>query len=201
VEHESLTAPGVPMPLTWLRRPEAWSLADKQLTIRAGAQTDWFADPGGRVPIRTAPALVGRPPDRDFTLTARVHVDARATFDAGVLFIYADDETWAKLCLERSPEGEPTLVSVVTHGTSDDCNSEIVGANEAWLRLARIGDAIAFHASRDGSRWRLIRHFRLPVADFEIGFSSQSPTGTGCTATFAEIAYTDTRLADLRDGS
>ena len=74
-----------------------------QLTIEAGAETDWFADPAGGEPVVNAPALVGRPPDEEFTLWARVRVDAASAFDAGALFIYCDDTMWAKLCLELSP--------------------------------------------------------------------------------------------------
>jgi regulation of enolase protein 1 (concanavalin A-like superfamily) len=201
VGEETVNLAALPMPLTWLRRPAAWSLEGEELTIAAGAQTDWFADPGGRDPVLNAPVLVGTPTDRDFTLAARVSLDGAATFDAGVLFIHADDQTWAKLCLERSPQGRPTIVSVVTRDESDDCNSEATEIAEAWLRIARSGEAIAFHASTDGVRWELIRHFRLRAPDFAVGFAAQSPTGPGCSVTFAEIVYANRQLADLRDGS
>jgi len=116
-----------------------------------------------------------------------------------VLFVHANDTTWAKLCLERSPRGELMIVSVVTRGTSDDCNSYAVNGNHAWLRVARVEGAFAFHASRDGGRWELIRHFGLPSSDVRIGFEVQSPTGEGCRATFADIAYSSRQLVDLRD--
>jgi len=186
------------MQLTWLGSPPVWH-NDGSLTIDAPPTSDWFIDPAGAVAITNAPALIGRPPDDDFLLTARVVVDAAARFDAGVLFVYADDTTWAKLCLERSPEGRMMIVSVVTRGTSDDCNSHIIDGNDAWLRVARVNGAFAFHASRDGERWQLIRHFGLPISDVQIGFEAQSPTGNGCRATFADIAYASRQLADLRD--
>ena len=191
----------LPMPVAWLRQPAASSIDGEGLTITAGPRTDWFADPGGGTPVLNAPALVGRPPDDEFTLAARVRVEAVAMFDAGVLFVHADDETWAKLCLERSPEGEPTIVSVVTRGVSDDCNSETIETDEAWFRLARRGKELAFHVSANGRRWDLVRHFALPAGDLKVGFAAQSPTGSGCRATFTEIAYANRRLADLRDGS
>ena len=93
------------------------------------------------------------------------------------------------------------IVSVVTRGTSDDCNSETVDGNTAWLRVARIDDTFAFHASDDGERWGLVRHFGLPTSDVQIGFEVQSPTGNGCRASFADIAYATRRLTDLRDRS
>ena len=188
----------LPLPLVWLREPAAWS-ADGGLTIDAPGTSDWFIDPSGTATVTNAPALLGRPQDEDFTLLARVRVDAAATFDAGVLFLYADDTTWAKLCLERSPDGRMMVVSVVTRGTSDDCNSHIVAGNSAWLRVARSKGAFAFHSSTDGARWQLIRHFGLPAGDVQVGFEAQSPTGDGCRATFADIAYASRQLTDLRD--
>jgi uncharacterized protein len=201
VAAEAVDLPALPMPLEWLREPESWSSEGGALTIAAGPRTDWFVDPGGAEPVLNAPALVGIPPDRDFTLAARVRVDAAATFDAGVLLVHRDDRTWAKLCLERSPEGEPTIVSVVTRGVSDDCNSWTCERGEAWLRVARLGDAFALHASADGGRWELVRYFGLPPGEVRLGFEVQSPTGAGCRATFAALAYEAGRLASLRDGS
>ena len=188
----------LPMHLTWLGPPPPWS-DERGLTIDAPAASDWFIDPSGASAVANAPALLGRPPDDAFLLSARVEVDAKATFDAGVLFVYANDTTWAKLCLERSPQGGMMIVSVVTRGTSDDCNSYTVNGNHAWLRAARLKSAFAFHASRDGERWDLIRHFGLPIGDVRIGFEVQSPTGEGCRATFADIAYASRQLTDLRD--
>ena len=59
--------------------------------------------------------------------------------------------SWAKLCFEYSPQREPMVVSVVTRGLSDDCNSFVVDGATVWLRIARVGSAFAFHASTDGA--------------------------------------------------
>jgi regulation of enolase protein 1 (concanavalin A-like superfamily) len=160
-----IVIPSLPMGFSWLRPPLDWSLDGGAPRIGAGPKTDWFADPAGGVPVLNAPALVGRPPDEDFTLLARVRIDAASTFDAGVLFVHGDDKTWAKHCLELSPQGQPMIVSVVTRGVSDDCNSQTVEGGEVWLRLARANGVFAFHVSRDGERWELVRFFALPVRD------------------------------------
>jgi regulation of enolase protein 1 (concanavalin A-like superfamily) len=76
----------------------------------------------------------------------------------------------------------------------------VVGAT-AWLRIARVDQAFAFHWSADGQRWRFVRLFRLPVAGVRIGFIAQSPIGEGSTATFDHVALAERRLADLRDGT
>ena len=96
----------------------------------------------------------------------------------------------------------PMVVSVVTRDVSDDCNSFVVPGNQIWLRAARIGRAHAFHASTDGRRWQLVRHFRLTDADtVEVGFIAQSPVGEGCGVTFSNIAFEPVTLGDLRDGT
>jgi regulation of enolase protein 1 (concanavalin A-like superfamily) len=114
----------------------------------------------------------------------------------------AGDHVWAKLALERSPQGEAMVVSVVTRGVSDDANGAVVAGHTVWLRVARIGGACALHASPDGERWDLVRHFALGAPDaLAAGFLAQSPSGEGCTATFDEIRFAARTLADLRDGS
>src|SRR6266700_6283128 len=176
----AVTLAGMPFPLRWLSPPAAWSHAQDVLTIDAGPRTDWFVDPGGSsAPVLTAPALVGSA-DGDFMLKARVHVDFAATFDAAALIVHAGERAWAKLCLERSPQAEPMVVSVVTRGVSDDCNSQLVDGDSIWLRISRLGAAFALHASMDGSLWQLVRHFALDrVETVAIGFLAQSPLGEG----------------------
>jgi len=131
------------------------------------------------------------PPDPTFTLQAKVTVEFAATYDAGTLFLYAHD----------SPQGQPMVVSVVTRGVSDDCNSVDIAGNSVYLRVYRHGKVLAFHYSRDGHYWHFVRHFSLgDVEDLRVGFSVQSPTGQGCTATFSEIRYAPGTLSDLRHG-
>ena len=192
--------PDVALELRWHLPPEDWDLAAGILTVKTGARTDLFIDPSGEPPVGNAPCLLGSS-SGDFLLSARVTVEFAARFDAGALLIHVDDRSWAKLCFEYAPLEVPTVVSVVTRGLSDDCNSYPAESNTTWLRVARRGGAFAFHCSADGERWRLVRHFALAqAADVAIGFLAQSPEGDGCTATFDSIRYRVERLGDLRSG-
>jgi len=168
------------------------------LTLAAGARTDLFVSPGGSPPTLNAPALVVGT-EGDFLLAATVRAELRATFDAGALLLWRDETTWAKLALERSPEGRATVVSVVTRGVSDDCNSVALPEPEARLRVARIGGECAFHL-RSGGRWELIRHFTLGPGPLAAGCLAQSPTGEGCAAEFSELELAARTLADIRGG-
>jgi regulation of enolase protein 1 (concanavalin A-like superfamily) len=192
----------LPEPLFWKNRPLDWQLqADDTLIIEAGPATDWFADPAGRPAKDNAPVALFIPPDENFTLSAKVLVDFASTFDAGVLQVRASDSLWGKLCFEYSPQEQPMIVSVVTHGLSDDCNSRTIEWNEIHLRVARLGEAFAFHYSFDGRFWHMVRHFTLgPLSNLQVGFSSQSPTGQACQTIFSEIEYRASRLNDIRSG-
>jgi len=192
--------PEVPLELGWRPPPESWDLSGGILTIRAGAASDLFVDPSGRPAVRTAPRLLGSIAG-DFLLSARVTVDFAARFDAGALLVHLDADRWAKLCFEYAPGKEPTVVSVVTKGVSDDCNSHPMQSNTCWLRLARRGNSFAFHSSADGSYWKLVRHFALgPANEVAVGFVAQSPEGDGCTVRFDSFRLRRELLSDLRNG-
>lgn len=199
---QPLTIPSLPKPLRWQNNPVLWSFntTDQTLAITAGKQTDWFLDPGGTVNIVNAPALLA-PVHESCMLQSLVSSDASAMFDAAVLTVYQADDQWGKLCFELSPQGQLMVVSVVTRGTSDDCNSVPVDSREVYLRVSVLEKAFAFHYSLDGKFWNLVRYFALGQRkSLEIGFLSQSPTGEGCTARFSDIAFSSQKLSDLRSG-
>ena len=171
------------------------------LSMAAGPQTDWFYDPAGRKHSNNAPVALFSPPDEACLLSAKVMVGFNSTFDAGVLFIYADDERWAKLCFEYATTNKPMVVSVVTRGKSDDCNSVYIDDNSIYLRLYRQGDRLAFHYSEDGEYWHMVRHFTIgDLENVRLGFSAQAPTGEGCQVEFSEINYRAGELSDIRNG-
>jgi len=179
----------------------AWQQPDSEVLVgTAGSQTDLFVDPKTGSATLNAPRLLSPPPAGDFQFSARVEVEFRGTFDAGVLLLWAAPESWAKLCFEFSPQGQPMVVSVVTQGRSDDANAFSVDSRTVWLRISRIDEAYAFHASTDGQWWHLIRQFTLGALPTEVGFEVQSPVGDGCRATYTQISFTDGTLQDLRDG-
>ena len=190
----------VPTTFRWLGTPADASLGAGALSISAGPGEDWFIDPGSGATTLNAPALVGSLTG-NFTLSAHVDAGFKSTFDAGALVVWHDDRTWAKLAYEFSPAGDPMVVSVVTRGESDDCNSTVVSKGGVWLRMAYIDGAYAFHSSANGRDWQFVRHFRLSSEGAgEVGFEAQSPLGEGCRARFSEIVHAERTLTDLRNG-
>lgn len=193
----------LPAALSWIHHPVAWSVeSGDQLTIQAGAATDWFSDPASSQRKDDAPCALFAAADNAFTLSAHVRVAFASTFDAGTLQVRVTDDVWAKLCFEYSPQHQPMIVSVVTRGVSDDCNSAHLEEDSVFLRITRRDAIFAFHYSLDGHLWHLVRYFTLGAAPrLHLGLSAQSPTGGGCAAVFSQIRYTPTAVADLRSGA
>jgi regulation of enolase protein 1 (concanavalin A-like superfamily) len=201
--------PGLPFTLS-PSAGDAWRVdkATATVTATAGAHSDIFIDPGAGAQLSSesmlnAATLLGVPPDGDFQFSARVTVEFASTFDAGVLLLWIDDRHWGKLCFEYSPDPEPMVVSVVARGVADDANAFVVDGRTVWLRVSRIDNAFAYHASLDGTTWRMTRFFTIDDASTPafIGFEAQSPNGDGCVVTFDDIHFTRERLRELRDGS
>jgi regulation of enolase protein 1 (concanavalin A-like superfamily) len=203
---DALDLPELPFPAV-PSHPGVWR-RDQQsggVVAEAPGHTDLYVDPSGADPEATlnAATLLGFPPEGDFQFSARVSVDFRTQYDAGVLMLWIDERNWGKFCFEFSPAGEPMVVSVVTRGVSDDANAFVVAQRSVWMRVSRIDGAYAYHASTDGKAWTLVRVFSLgdKVTEHRLGFEAQSPMGEGCTVTFDDIRFTRDRLADLRDGN
>ena len=160
-------------------------------------QTDWFVDPFDGTVHNTAPMLLFGPAD-DYVLSARVKVGFKAKWDAGALVVWADDHHWAKLSFELSPAGQPTMVTVVTRGLSDDCNSIPISGNTVHLQIAKSGSAYVFYSSSDGKNCQVLRVFNMGERlKPRVGFESQSPAGEGGEVVFSGIHYSPQKITNI----
>ncbi len=89
------------------------------------------------LPVR--PLRCSRRPTRPSPSRRRSRLSCSTTYDRGRCSCTAHDALWAKLCFEYSPQGQPMVVSVVTRGVSDDCNSVDIAGNSVYLRVYRHG--------------------------------------------------------------
>lgn len=188
--------------LTWNHQPEKWCVGlNNSLLVIPGKNTDIFINPFDLRKTDNAPAALIYPADKNFIFGAKVTVDFNDVFDAAVLLIKSSEDTWAKLCFEYSPELIPTVVSVVTQGTSDDCSSSSIIGNQVYLRISVHPEVIGFHYSLDGIRWNFVRQFKIvDSAKLKIGFAAQSPIGKGCKVIFSEIFYKQGSITNFRNG-
>jgi regulation of enolase protein 1 (concanavalin A-like superfamily) len=193
-----ITVAGLPGTLDWQNTPRSWHLDNQNgLTISASAKTDWFVDPFDGTVAKSAPILLFAP-DPDYLLSTQVTVKFATKWDAGALMLWGDDHHWAKLSFEYSPDHKPTLVTVVTRGLSDDCNSSSLPGNSVSLRIAKSGGTYVFYFSTDGHNWQILRTFSLDTElPVRVGFEAQSPAGSGATATFSAISYDPHRVGNI----
>jgi regulation of enolase protein 1 (concanavalin A-like superfamily) len=190
--------PGIPGTLTWQNAPRAWNLDSKNiLTISSDAKTDWFVDPFDGTVAKTASILLFSP-GSDYVFSARISVQFATKWDAGALMVWGDDRHWAKLSFEFSPDQKPTLVTVVTRGLSDDCNSMSVSGDSVYLRIAKSANTYVFYFSTDGQAWQILRTFGLDTQlPMRVGFEAQSPAGAGAIAKFSAISYDPHRISNI----
>jgi regulation of enolase protein 1 (concanavalin A-like superfamily) len=199
---KSFALKSIPGEFSWKNEPVSFEIkTGDSLGITTGPLSDWFHNPGGTSINNNAPLALFTPSGENFLLSAKVTVEFKYTYDAGVLFLYVKDDTWAKLCFEYSPQNEAMVVSVVTRGRSDDCNSAVIGSHTVYLRVFRQGNVVAYHYSTDGHTWHFVRHFTIgDLTNMQIGFAAQSPTGKGCRVHFSEIDFHYGEISDLRSG-
>jgi regulation of enolase protein 1 (concanavalin A-like superfamily) len=190
--------PGLPGTLIWQNMPGSWKFDHQNvLTISAGAKTDWFVDPFDGTVANNAPILLFTP-DAEYVVSARVTVKFVTKWDAGALMLWGDDHHWAKLSYELSPDKIPTLVTVVTRGLSDDCNSKEYRGDSVYMRIARSGKTYVFYSSVDGSNWQIVRTFSLDTElPIRVGFEAQSPAGSGAVAKFSAITYDSHGISNI----
>lgn len=191
---------GAPPPLQWLSEPPEWRIDGQGcLHVTPLAESDFFR-PIDR-PGHDNAALLAAPVTGDFTARTRVRAELAGFGDAAALTVRASAQQWAKICVERSPVGEVSIVSVVTDPWSDDANNELLAAPEASLRIARHGDLFGMHFSLDGRVWRFVRAFGMAApAEVLVGVHAQAPFVSGCRAQFDYLEIDSRPVDDFRSG-
>jgi len=195
----TVSVPRLPGPLVLVNAPTyARVAADGALELGAAGRTNLFLAPDGQFARTNAPMALFEPAG-DFVFSVRVEAALREVYDVAALVLFENEGSWAKLCYENSVEKEATVVSVVTRGLSDDCNSEPIGAGFVYFGIVRRGDEFAFHWSKDGTVWRMVRHFSLATkGPLKLGFAVHAVSADGLGARFSEIRYIAATLASVR---
>ena len=189
----------LPNDMQWLNEPPTWGFDDGGLTIVPRASSDFFLPYEG--PGKDNCCLLYQQITGDFTATAEASAELADFGDAAAVTIRASEELWAKLCLERSPIGDVSLVSVVTNPWSDDANSEVLASPTCFLRLTRKDNVFGMHYSLDSETWRFVRTFALDMpATAMVGIQAQAPFTAGCRVLFKSFTISPDPVLDYRSG-
>lgn len=160
---------------------------NNQLIIESIPNTDFFVNPTDGN-IKANAAFVFKEIDGDFICRAKIYVEHKALFDAGVLMALQDDTHWAKACFEMGDYGFKSVCCVMTNGLSDDSNGILVNENTIWLQLARTGNVFSVHYSFDGKKYFMARLCNMPLnKKLKLGFEAQSPTGNSIKVLFEKF--------------
>jgi hypothetical protein len=147
-----------------MNQPAAAEVGAEAIEIRAGAQTDLFRDPGTSGSISNAPVFYRAAP-AEFTVGATVSPGFGATYDAGAIVFWLNEESWVKLAFEYTDLGYPAIVSVVTRERSDDCNGERMREGDTVaLRVSRREGLLGLYYAVDGGSWKMHRLLSLAGA-------------------------------------
>lgn len=193
---DSLFFGGIPRSLMWENKPKAYNINKSSIVIVSGEKTDMFRDPNVTYNTDNAPKLMFKA-DSNFILSAAVEHSFTSKWDGGALVLKLDSLNWVKCCFEKDYTGAKRVVTVVTKGISDDCNSVEVNSNKVYFKIAKANNVITIYYSLTGAKWFLIRHFTFDAYNnLNVGFLSQSPTGKECKVKFSDINYVIKKIKD-----
>ena len=184
-----------------MNKADELSETDKVIELVAPAISDFFIDERKAIEKNDAPFYYEKRKG-DFSMRVAVRPEFKKNYDAGGLFVYDSAKRWIKLEFEKTDLGHPSVVSVVTDATSDDCNGEALpGQDEVFLQIVRSGPYWALHYSLDGKIWKMVRYFKLTMKDeVRVGIEAQSPVGKGCRVSFRDLRISDKAVKDMRKG-
>lgn len=193
---DSLFFGGIPRSLMWENKPKGYNINKSSIVIVSGEKTDMFRDPNVTYNTDNAPKLMFKA-DSNFILSAAVEHSFTSKWDGGALVLKLDSLNWVKCCFEKDYTGARRVVTVVTKGISDDCNSVKVNSNKVYFKIAKANNVITIYYSLTGAKWFLIRHFTFDAYNnLNVGFLSQSPTGKECKVKFSDINYVIKKIKD-----
>lgn len=177
---------------------------DGKILFTAKEKTDYFSDPNGKLSNTTAPILLTRVDNtKPFTFTAKVTPGFNETdlYNAGVLYVYANDSFFQKHCYEQDERGKHRVVTVQTVGTSDDSNHDVVEQPYVYLKISSDTHTIASYYSLDNVNWQMVRLYENSYpSELWLGISSQCPKGKGNETLFEGISLEEESVSDFRMG-
>ncbi|MBS1796912.1 MAG: DUF1349 domain-containing protein [Acidobacteria bacterium] len=174
-----------------------------RFSLAAGAETDYFIEPGAPPYEKAnAPLLLLTVDNRKpFTFSFKTTPGHRVKYDAGMAFIYVDEKHWLKFAFEADERLNTRLVTVKTRDHSDDNNHDAIRSKSVFLKISSDTRVVGFYYSLDGRRWQLVRVFKNEYPpEIRLGVGTQSPAGKGNTAIFDNFSLTAESVKDFRLG-
>lgn len=180
-----------------------FSKIGNKIEISAGAETDFFIEPGLPPYEKANAPLLLKTVDntKPFTFSFKTTPVHKVKYDAGMAFIYIDDKHWLKFAFEADERMNKRLVTVKTKDFSDDNNHDAVKSPSVFMKISSDTKVVGFYYSIDGKSWQLVRVFKNEYPPtIKIGIGSQSPVGKGNKSVFEKFQFSETSVKDFRMG-
>lgn len=179
---------------------------DQKITMSVAGEKDYFSDPDGKLSNKTSPILLSKIDNtKPFTISAKITPNFfnAGMYNAGVLFLYLNDDFWQKFCFEQSEGGEHRIVTVRNINTSDDNNHDVVSQPFVYMKISSDTKTIANYYSLDNKTWKMVRLYKNDYPnEFYAGISTQCPIAKeGTTAIFEELIIKQESVKDFRLGN
>ncbi|MBX5225227.1 DUF1349 domain-containing protein [Rhizobium sp. NLR9b] len=183
----------------WLNEPASWRADETSLTLTTDEKTDFWCETYYGF-TRDNGHFLAFPTGDSFTAEIRIQGEFRTLYDQAGLMVRLDETRWVKSGVEFT-DGEAFLSAVVTDGRSDWSVSQPFKELEDFhIRVTVAGGAMRIQASRDGSRWPLLRLAPFPAADrYEVGPAACTPERSGLRVRFSEFSIGPAISTDLHD--
>lgn len=190
----------------WMNESKAVE-SNGKMTLLATEKSDFFRNPGVIGEDGITPESLSNAPfyyadvTGDFVMKVKVSLDFKDVYDAASIMVMENTQVWAKACFELTDFGTHAVVSVVTNQLSDDANGCNVEGEAVWLQVTRINQTFAFHYSKDGENFYMMRVFALPVSEtVKVGLLAQAPAGSGGERHFEGFQLENKTVKNIRTG-
>ncbi|REG96146.1 DUF1349 domain-containing protein [Flavobacterium aquicola] len=174
------------------------------ILFHVGEKKDYFSDPNNKLSNNTAPILLSKLDNtKPFTLIAKVSPEFTESglYNAGVLYLYANDSFYQKFCFEQDERGNHRIVTVRTIGTSDDNNHDVVQGKTVYMKISSDTKTVASYYSLDNKNWQMVRLYKNNYpSEIWTGISAQCPVDKGTTSYFEDISLEQKSVTDFRLG-
>lgn len=179
-------------------------LPSGEIKFNVGAKKDYFSDPDGKLSNNSAPILLTEIDNKkSFTFVSKVtpNFTKSGLYNAGVVYVYANESLYQKHCFEQDERGNHRVVTVRTNGTSDDSNHDIINQPFVYLKISSDTKTIASYYSLDNKTWHMVRLYKNEYPDqIWVGLSAQCPIENGSFSHFDDFTLEKKSVSDFRLG-
>lgn len=175
---------------SWLNKPEQVEIDRDSLEIVTQPNTDFWQRTYYGFRRNSGHAFLTHLWD-DFSFSIQTEFFYESLFDQCGLFLYVDEEHWAKASIEYVDDAFGQLGSVVTSGGFSDwaCVPTSTEPNRMFYRISRRGADFRFDFSRNGDDFQQMRIFHMPgdLSMAKVGVYACSPSDSTFKVRFSEF--------------